>query len=219
MASREKVVLYGGLAFAVLAVYWWLSSSDDVRPQVKRTHHAQSAVVGDQDQDAVSSYVGPAFPKPNGKLRDVFMPVATPGEDDKTKSSKLEKVPSNLSGDGNWIFTGIADVSGSKEALLENSSKHEYGFVHEGQVWKRCHIGQITPDKVSFFGPDGIETVVFRFNPSDQTKGQPTKEAVGGPTPNQGGVAPVQPHPNMSGPIGMPQVQEVESDGAATAGG
>jgi hypothetical protein len=215
MASREQVVVFGGLTLLLVTVLWWMNSPDETAPIKKAPRHAIAAVVVDEDESAVSDYSGPAFPKPYGKLRDVFLPVNIGVDGDKTKSNKLEKIPAGLAGDGNWIFTGIAQVNGLTEALLENSTKHEYGFVHEGQAWKRCHVGQITSDKVSLLGAEGVETVVFRFNPLDQNKGQTASEEAAKPNPDQADVAPVQPHPNLRGPIGMP----MQVDAEAAAGG
>lgn len=65
-------------------------------------------------------------------------------------------VPTDFTGgDGSWVCTGVAEVDGVRQALLENRSSGEGVFLRQGDRWKKTVVSQVLEDAVVLVGPGG----------------------------------------------------------------
>lgn len=97
-------------------------------------------------------------------------------------------VPTDFTGgDGNWVCTGVAEVDGVRQALLENRSSGEGVFLRQGDRWKKTVVSQVMEDAVVLVGPGGQPRTIH-VQQDEAVEETPTE------------VVPVQ--PKLSGPIG-----------------
>jgi len=205
MTSLNKIFIWGGLSVAAAAFYFL--SSDEAPALKKPVSIPHAAPVLDTDDQFTEADYHAHFDRPKAKLRNVFMAGSgtTEGE---TGLQPIDHIPGVFAeGDANWTFTGIAQVNGTTMALLENSQKHQGGFVKEGEHWKGSLVKRITSESIVMIDKDGSQQVVMRFNPNKPSKNAATvNPSLPGPLPPVGGPQPGGPPPGMPpgfrGPMG-----------------
>lgn len=62
-------------------------------------------------------------------------------------------------GDGNWVYTGSAEVNGVRSALIENKKSGEGAFLKANQKWKSSLVVSVGLDSVVLTGPSGTRTI------------------------------------------------------------
>ena len=63
-------------------------------------------------------------------------------------------------GEGNWYYTGVVELDGTKQALLENTVSGESVYVSPGETWKAARIASVDISTIVMIGPDGTEVKV-----------------------------------------------------------
>jgi len=80
-------------------------------------------------------------------VRDVFKPVVFKGGTG--ESDGVNVILSRYAGgEKGWVYTGSAEVSGVKSALLENRTTGEGVFLKLGQSWKGSTVVSIANDSI-----------------------------------------------------------------------
>ncbi|MFN3730073.1 MAG: hypothetical protein ACK4XJ_10205 [Fimbriimonadaceae bacterium] len=77
-------------------------------------------------------------------------------------------------GEANWTLTGIAEVDGSRTALVENSGTKEGDFLQRGTRWKSSTVIAVGPSSVTLSGPNGVTRVV-ELDIVEELDGVPTR--------------------------------------------
>jgi hypothetical protein len=98
-------------------------------------------------------------------------------------------------GEGNWMYTGYAEVDGVRQGLLENSSTSESVFLRPGQKWKQLVVRTIGAEKMVVTGPDGASVTLPVGDIANEQKANPNVVP-------PGGVVPVNPGGALRGQIG-----------------
>jgi hypothetical protein len=125
-------------------------------------------------------------------VRDSFRPLII--RDAPRGNDLAGGIPSSYaSGDGNWVYSGMATVNGVPQALLENRTTGDSEFVTRGERWRSAVIGTITADSLTLTGPSGAITLAA---------GGPTEPSVDPSVSAPGSVAPVPVPQGLQGQIG-----------------
>ncbi|AIE85989.1 hypothetical protein [Fimbriimonas ginsengisoli] len=205
MAVVSKPILIGGLILIGAAVVF-VSNGQDAPKTVKKPPKSHSKSLSKLESEFTEEDYTTRFGKPNQKLRNLFSPLVV-AEAPKTAvvlptgpvepPKDVDKIPAELAdNDGNWVYTGFAQVNGKDLALIENSTTHQGGFVKQGEIWKKTKIIAISTGSIVLLDKDGKPKVILRYDPN-----RPQPAQTPGGAPNSGSVQPVNP---LQGPIGGP---------------
>ena len=84
--------------------------------------------------------------------RDAFEPLIS-----KATTAKIDPftISDKLTGGGDWMYTGMVQVNGQSEALLEEQKTGESDYVALGQHWKKARIKRISDSDLELVGDDG----------------------------------------------------------------
>lgn len=105
-------------------------------------------------------------------------------------------LPSSLTGgEGNWMYTGYAEVDGVRQGLLENSSTSESVFLRAGQKWKQLVVRAVAAENMVVAGPDGTSITIPVGDIANEQRANPNVVP-------PGGVVPVNPGGALRGQIG-----------------
>jgi hypothetical protein len=202
VAVVSKPVI-GTLCFvSVLALLYYFQSDDTPTVAAKTKVVKKETKKNDAAPDFLPEDFVKRFERGKPPTRNIFK-AAAPDKKHSTTDANLDHVPSEMAGgDGNWIFTGVVVLDGSKMALLENSTSHQGSYVSEGQSWKASHIVRISPDGVALVPKaGGDELVVYRHKASVVADTTPPPPPVGPILPPAGPIQPLNPQ-QLNGPIG-----------------
>ena len=153
MAKISKPVLYLAIVAAGAAIYVVTSpNSPEAHTATPKTLHKNGPTNGlytDADMKA-------KFPEPVLVSRDAFKPgVARKSNALATMLAAAGGVPADLAdGDPNWVCTGVSEVDGVRQALLENKVTNDGDFVKQGDKWKSAVISQVLDDGLVMVGND-----------------------------------------------------------------
>ena len=163
-----------------------------------------------QEWNFPASETSVRFKKPTAEMRNIFQALLyTERPMLGAEEEVLMKVPAALAaGEGDWAYTGMVEIDGVKLALLENGTSHQGGYVREGETWKKSRIAGITMASVTFVGPDGTDTTVFRYNANQVPKPK---------TPPDPGFRPMDLGPALRGPIGLQNTNEPKAGASAAS--
>ena len=137
------------------------------------------------------------FQPVNEPLKNAFKPlVVRKGGMLSTPAMSNAIPPALAGGESGWEFTGIAEVNGRRQALIENLQTGVGEFLTAGQRWKTSNVLTITNDSVVLKGvdSDAVRTVSLPNLESEDFSGE-------------GGLAPL-PLP-MTGRIGNIAIEPV----------
>lgn len=188
MAKISKPVLYLAIVAAGAAIYVLTSPNPPIAHTPPPTLHAKNNLGNGlfTDADYTTKFT-------EGVLvsRDGFKPLVV------RKSNVLAAalaaaggIPSELAGgDPNWVCTGVSEVDGQRQALLENKVTGDGTFVKQGDKWKTSVVSQVLEDGVVLVGNDSEPKTVHIQQDNTQT----TTDSSGDTTPLR---------PSLSGPIG-----------------
>lgn len=196
MAKISKPVLYLAIIAAGAAIYVLTSPDAQVAHTPPPTKLKKNNLGNGQFTDADYTTT---FAEPVLVSRDGFKPLVA------RKSNVLAQalaaaggVPADLAGgDPNWVCTGVSEVDGQRQALLENKNTSDGNFVKQGEKWKTSVVSQVLEDGVVLVGNDGQPKTIHIQQDTIQTTASDTVD-----------TSPV--HPSLSGVIG---------NGASTGGG
>ena len=179
------VVLIIGLALPSEEV----PASRPKRKVTKKSSGAQAGLVTKADFTA-------KFPTFTERPVDAFRPAVFRRKPEPTNlPSKITAdgvVPGDLGGDGNWVYTGQAQIDGATLGLLENRNSGEGVFVRPNENWN----GNL------------IVTIADQFIVIRDKRGDLRTVKIGGPEatpPPEPGVLPLR--PTLQGAIGRIDVQ------------
>jgi hypothetical protein len=149
------IVVVGGIAFLA-------TSPDEPREDAAQRTPARRApattttvVFTEEDRNA-------NFEPLNQSARNAFNPLVARrvGGLGTGEAGAANLVPSDFAGgEGNWIYTGSAEIDGVLTALLENRTTQDGVFLRAGDRWKRAVVQRITPTSVVLAGPSGVVTL------------------------------------------------------------
>lgn len=198
------VVAYGVVVLTEPETPTGKARAKAVRPKAE----AKAGLFTEEDRTAKFTPLGQT-------TRNGFRPlVIREGAGGSLDASRSDGVPAAFAGgDPNWRYTGMAEVNGVKQALLENASNGDAVFLRVGESWKQTMLRAIASDSIELVGPNGtVRTITLGV----------AEEAA----PATPGTAPlaVNPPANLRGAIGggvagvNPGALSVDPIGAAAAG-
>jgi hypothetical protein len=153
MAKISKPVMYLALVAAGAAIYVLTSPNAPVAHTAPPKTLHRNALVNGQFTDADFST---KFAEPVLVSRDAFKP----GVARKTNALAVALlaaggIPADLAGgDPNWVCTGVSEVNGVRQALLENKVTNDGEFVKQGDKWKSAVVSQVLEDGLVMVGND-----------------------------------------------------------------
>jgi hypothetical protein len=196
-----------------MAAAWLLTAPSPVEVTSHSTKKlAVSKPAGELDLALLQA---PPFPRLQIAPRDIFLPALLDSPDGVNPIKGSDQIPAEVAGgDSNWVYTGLAEIDGNRQALLENETSHQSGFVHAGDTWKKSRVVSISPDSIAFISPEGFEHTVLRYIATDKAAPGPTAKSAGEPGP-----MPLMPGPpGMNGPIGQPMPQGMPQPAVSMGG-
>jgi hypothetical protein len=157
--KKTSPVVWVALVAAAGAAYILTAPSDAPAPSssTKRTKKASTKDDGlYTEADKLAKFASVTTP-----VADVFNPLV--------KKPVVAKIPPPNPGDGtpvgidprltggetNWYYTGLVELDGQREALLENTKTGETMYVSAGEGWKAARVRTVDVSAVVMVGPDG----------------------------------------------------------------
>jgi hypothetical protein len=180
----------------IAAVAFWTTSPQQAKAAKNSPTKSNSRKSLDQDWNFPEAELEARFEKPRAFARNIFKPLLEPEQTSVTpEEQEIMKLPANFAeGEADWAYTGMVEVDGKRLALLENASKHQGGYVREGETWKKSKIVKITMGSIVLEGTDGSQTTVNRYNANAVPKEKP---------PAEGGFKPLDVGAALKGPLGL----------------
>jgi hypothetical protein len=141
------------------------------------------------------------FAKVSDPVKNAFVPQVV--------SSKGGLAGPNALPGGSWVFTGTAELNGSRTALVENTSTGEGRFLSVGDAWERYTVASIRDTSLVLRSPDGsTRTVSVESEVGGLADGQPPLVLS---SPADAG--------SLRGPIGNVDVRPLSANTAPNANG
>lgn len=218
----------------VVVGYTFLSGGDSAAPPAEAKKTKKSAkdlgIYTEEDSTAKFAMVS-AIP------RDVFNPLVK-----KTPAAAMIKPGAQTGldakltgGEGGWFYTGMVELDGKREALLENNVSGESVYVSAGETWKAARIASVDISTVVMVAPDGSEikvpiteygatpgAVASNAAPAGNQPLAPIRGQIGAGGPANIGVRPVAGMATMTMPDGstmqVPFDQNALSNGQGNGG-
>ena len=199
MAKISKPVLYLAIVATGVAIYVLTSPDAPIAHTPPVTKLKRNDLGNGQFTDADYKTT---FAEPVLVSRDGFKPLVA------RKSNVLAQalaaaggVPAELAGgDPNWVCTGVSEVDGQRQALLENKNTGDGSFVKQGDKWKTSVVSQVLEDGLVLVGNDGEPKTIHIQQDTTQSE-----------TDNGGDVLPVR--PQLNGVIGNGAAQPNVNNG------
>lgn len=159
MAKIPRYLYYLVGAAVALVLYTVLTA-----PETVPTRRANNTFAGGASRKKADDTYRPEdytakFPPVNVAPRDAFKPLVAKT----TTTLAVQPTPlapngipaSFAGGDGNWVYTGNAEVDGVPNALLENTASQETVFLRPGERWKSLTLAGVTASAIELIGPTG----------------------------------------------------------------
>jgi uncharacterized membrane protein YgcG len=130
--------------------------------------------------------------------RNAFKPLVFRKKDGLSTLPTISNIipPAFAGGQTGWTFTGIAEVDGTMNALVENSATGEGEYLKPGQSWKACKVLTVTQESIVLLGDEGVARTVSLINPDGSYEGGPVGPMTVPVTGNIG----IQPLPGAANP-------------------
>jgi hypothetical protein len=176
---------------ALIGVAGYLMTSEEVARRGAPNRRPATTAATNLPEGFTEEDLKAKFTVLNDPARDAFKPLVARKAVGTELATSPDAVPSVLTGgDPNWVYTGMAEIDGVPQGLLENRSTGEGVFVKHSESWKQARVTQITPTSIVLVGSNG-KPYTMRLVDSEITDAQ----MMAG-----GGFTPVQ--PRLQGPIG-----------------
>jgi hypothetical protein len=154
-----------------------------------------SVVFTEEDEKA-------SFNRVSEPPRDAFRPIVARRGGIGGGDGLANGLPADFAGgEGNWVYTGSAEIDGVTSALLENRTSGEGVFLKRGERWKSASVISVGNRSIVMRGPSGTRT--FTMVDEESAPGRMASSSSGGTFATSGGnngFAPV--NPGLRGPIG-----------------
>jgi hypothetical protein len=201
--KKTSPIVWVGIVAAAAAAYVMLSPSDtpSVPSTTKKTKKATTkADALYTPEDSTAKFASVTTP-----VADVFNPLVK-----KPILAKLPVVTADKNvvgidlrltgGEANWFYTGLVELDGKREALLENTKTGETMYVSAGEGWKAARVRSVDISSVVMVGPDGTAVTIPITQYGVAPGANPaTATAVASATPS---TQPLNVPSGITGPIG-----------------
>lgn len=191
--NRTGWIVFGSVA--LLVVYFVYSGGDDTPTTTKKptTSKSKNSMGG---TDFIPADYTIQFTDLKAAPKDSFLPLVSKAS--AGGSSDPGGLPTYLTnGESDWEYTGVVQVNGSDQALLENSKSLDSVYLSVGQHWKRGKVRRISDSNVQLEGDNGKLFTVKMSEGETKNDNVTVAPAADGSAP-----AAVQP-PAMAGTIGQ----------------
>ncbi len=155
--KMSPTIKWGLVAVVVVGVYTFVSGPGPSTPTAaaKKTKKSakDSGMYTKEDKTA-------KFASISAEPHNVFTPLIK-----KQAILALKPMAGGLGGqltggEANWYYTGMVELDGTKQALLENTVSGESVYVSPGETWKAARIASVDVSTIVMIGPDGTKVDV-----------------------------------------------------------
>jgi hypothetical protein len=160
-SSNQKMsptIKWALIVGAVAVVYTLVSGPDTAAPTTttKKTKKASKDSGMYTPEDTMAK-----FASISAAPHDVFTPLVKKP----VMLAVAKDVPGSIfgkltGGEANWYYTGMVELDGTKQALLENTVSGESVYVSPGETWKAARIASVDVSTLVMIGPDGARVDV-----------------------------------------------------------
>jgi hypothetical protein len=211
--SRLGWIVFGMVAIGS-AVYYNVSGDDSTPTKKTTTSSKPKSASGNTDfipADYTYQFADEKV-QPKG---DAFQPLVSKLTLGGSGDAGPEDLPGALTGGESWAYTGIVEVNGTSQAVLENQKTSETVFLGVGQLWKKAKVKRVSDSAIELADNNGK---VYTVKMSEAAvKNEPAPAAVdanANPNSPAGG-----PPPPLTGPIGNPSLDVTPLPAAPFGGG
>lgn len=152
------------IAGSLVILYFFMSGDGSPNsasgPRKKAAKHASAELPQFDAEDFAANKDGQRFALVNEPLRDAFKPLIARKRLADAKLDSPGSVPLGIAGEASWMYTGMAEVDGVPQALLENSRTQDGVFLKQGEKWKAGTVYRITPDELILMDRAGALQIV-----------------------------------------------------------
>lgn len=160
--KKTSPVVWVGVLAAAAAAYILTAPSDAPAPSTssKKRPKANSKTDGlYTPEDSLAKFASVTTP-----VADVFNPlvkkpilaIKPPPQPVDPTGAGGGGIDSRLTGgEASWFYTGLVELDGQRQALLENTKTGETMYVSAGEGWKAARIRTVDVSAVVMVGPDG----------------------------------------------------------------
>lgn len=204
VAKKTSPLVWVGLVGALAGVYLWSSSGETPPAAATKKSSKSTSRSGSTGPVTEADYKANFAPVRLASV-DAFKPLVTkPAVSETVKGQDLKNkgMPLSLTGgEANWYFSGIAELNGQRQGLLENTTSGETVYVSPGDTFKAARVAAVDISAVVMIGPDGSRvTVPIVELGAAPGQAAPTTVIAQAPAGNQ----PLNlPRGALSGPIGV----------------
>lgn len=151
------------LAGSLVVLYLFMGDGPASSPNAARkkvTKRVSAVTLKFDAEDFAANKDGRRFASVNEPLRDAFKPLIARKSMADMGADAPGSVPFGIAGEASWTYTGMAEVDGVPQALLENSRTQDGVFLKQGEKWKAGTVYQIKPDELVLMDRSGaLQTV------------------------------------------------------------
>ena len=207
MAKIPRYLYYLGGGALALLVYTFATAPE--APTTRKANNSFQAGTSRKKGDDTyrpEDYTA-KFPPVNVAPRDAFKPLVVKTTTTLTTAQPTPLAPNGIpalfaAGDGNWIYTGNAEVDGVPNALLENTASQETVFLRPGERWKNLTLAGVTTNQIELIGPTGQRRSVQIADETAPSTTPATSAAPAGTAPGTLPAAVPNGRGALTGPIG-----------------
>lgn len=150
---KSKVGWYLFIAAGVGLVLFVYSGGDDTPTTTKKPPLAKPSS-SSTDSDYIPADYKVTYPPMKDTPKDVFVPLVTKAT--VGGAAGPNGLPAYVTGgDANWQYTGMVQINGADQALLEEQKTGDSVYLTVGQHWKRGKIKRISDSDVQLEGDNG----------------------------------------------------------------
>jgi hypothetical protein len=160
---KSKVIPVMVVVLVLGLVYVYASGGDTPTPPKK----AAATTTGGSSASSSSDITGmltqadytASFKTLKAQPKDAFLPKVSKAIEGAVGPDS-GGIPTNLTGGEQWNYTGMVQVDGNAEALLENPKTSDGVYVTVGERWKKAKIKRISDSDIELVGDDGQTVAV-----------------------------------------------------------
>lgn len=159
MAKVSRPIVYTALFAVVVGAYVFLTQPDAPKAtkKLRLTRSSTTNANGISDAD-----LNAHFDRYTGGGRDPFIAGVVP------LNPALASAPSLVpTGRAGWALTGVNEVNGIQQAVIENSTTSQSEYLTQGQTWNGLKVVSIAPDHVELQNVLGQTTQLTFAAPPD----------------------------------------------------
>jgi len=147
------LLLIGGIAFAVTG-----GGDTPTKPAAAAAAAKSTKANADTTGMLVDADYTASFKSLKITPKDAFLPLVSKGAGETPQNSG--GLPLSMTGGQEWDYTGMVQVDGTPEGLLENPKSGESNYVTVGERWKKAKIKRVSDSDIELVGDDGNVAVV-----------------------------------------------------------